>query len=193
MANPALQPVLGLIQALDQAVLAHDDTSRCRLVKEALQEAVESRQPVIAGAFLRTAPAGYARRLLHRDPAGRYTVVVMVWDHGQGTGLHDHAGRWCVECVYRGRVLVENFSRQADRDSASGVLDFREESRLVTGVGDAGALIPPFEYHRLSNPHSTPAVTIHVYGGELDGCNVYELLPQGGYVRQRKALSYTPD
>ena len=47
---------------------------------------------------------GYGRRLLHRDPRGRYTVVVMTWGPGQGTPIHDHANLWCVECVYRGNV-----------------------------------------------------------------------------------------
>lgn len=193
LADPILGTVLDLVRALDAAILASDDTTRCRRVKEALQAAVESREPVIEERFLQPVPEGYARRLLHRDPAGRYSIVIMVWGSGQGTGLHDHAGRWCVECVYRGRVQVENFSRLPDRDSAAGLWDFRLEQTLLTGVGDAGALIPPFEYHRLSNPDATPSVTIHVYGAELESCNLFEPAPQGGYRRVRKSLGYSPD
>jgi predicted metal-dependent enzyme (double-stranded beta helix superfamily) len=193
MSGTALQPAFDLVQELDRAILATNDTTRCHRIKEVLQLAVEAGAGLLAPRFFAPAVEGYARRLLHRDPSGRYSVVVMVWGRGQGTPLHDHAGRWCVECVYRGRIRVESFARIADRDSTREIWDFRSEGDLVTGVGDAGALIPPFEYHRLSNPDSTPAVTIHVYGGELDGCNVYEPAPNGGYHRVRKPLAYTPE
>ena len=95
-----------LIQRLDRAV-ATDDTDRlCINVKRVLAEVVGSGEQFVDDAFLAPAPDRYARRLLHRDPAGRYSAVVMVWGPGQGTPLHDHAGVWCVECVYRGRIRV---------------------------------------------------------------------------------------
>ena len=46
--------------------------------------------------------------------AAGYSVVVMVWDRNQGTPLHDHAGVWCVECVYRGRIRVTSFDLEND-------------------------------------------------------------------------------
>lgn len=193
MSDPTLEAVPSLILALDRAVQAGSDVERCQQVKDALQAAVESRAVIVPCSLLRPVEEGYARRLLHRDPSGRYSVVVMVWGCGQGTALHDHAGRWCVECVYQGRVQVDNYSRQADRDSTRGICDFRLEESLITAVGDAGALIPPFEYHRISNPDASPSVTIHVYGGELEKCNAFEPHPDGGYVRVRKTLGYSPE
>jgi predicted metal-dependent enzyme (double-stranded beta helix superfamily) len=179
----------GLIRRLDQAVATQDVDRLCGEVKRALIDAVSGGAAIVDAAFLEPAPERYARRLMHRDPAGRYSVVVMVWDRGQGTPLHDHAGVWCVECVYRGRIRVTSFDLEGD--AAAERLQFTPESVVFAGVGEAGHLIPPFEYHMIENPDATPAVTIHVYGGELTWCNAFHPLEGGGYRRERRTLGYT--
>jgi predicted metal-dependent enzyme (double-stranded beta helix superfamily) len=178
-----------LIKRLDQAVATDDTQQLCRNVKRVLADVVASGEPFIDPALLRTAPDRYARRLMHRDPLGRYSAVVMVWDRNQGTPLHDHAGVWCVECVYRGRIRVTSFDLENEADAE--VMRFTPESVIFAGVGEAGHLIPPFEYHMIENPDETPAVTIHVYGGELTWCNAFHPLDGGGYRRERRTLSYT--
>src|SRR5712692_9437587 len=106
--SPHASKVDELIRRLDEAVAAPDDAVRCRNVKRVLIDVVASGQQFIPLPFLEPAPDRYARRLLHRDPKNRYTALVLVWDQGQGTSLHDHAGMWCVECVYRGRIRVSS-------------------------------------------------------------------------------------
>ena len=187
---PQYSKIDELIRRLDEAVgSAPDDETRCRNVKRALTDVVSSGQDFVDEPFLKPAPNKYARRLLHRDPAGRYTALVMVWDKGQGTPLHDHAGHWCVECVYRGRIRVTSYSVHGG-DPDTGIVRFEKEQVIHAGVGEAGALIPPFEYHVLENPDPTPAITIHVYGEELTFCHVFE--PEGaGFRRVYRELSYT--
>ena len=82
-------------------------------MKKVLEDIVQSGGEFVDPPFLKPAPDRYARRLMHRDPRGRYTVLAMVWDVGQGTPLHDHAGTWCVECVYRGRIRVLSYAVRA--------------------------------------------------------------------------------
>jgi predicted metal-dependent enzyme (double-stranded beta helix superfamily) len=178
-----------LIRRLDGAVAAADTALACQNVKRVLEDVVCSETQILGDPFLEPAPGTYARRLLHRDPGGRYTVVVMVWDRGQGTPLHDHSGIWCVECVYRGRIEVSSFDIKGDPSAA--VVDFVCRSDIVAGVGEAGALIPPFEYHWIRNPDPTAAVTVHVYGGEMNRANTFLPLPGGGYRRETHELSYT--
>ena len=186
---PRTSKVEELIRRLDEAVVERDDAIRCRNVKQVLMDVVGSQERFLAPSFLAPTPDRYARRLIHRDPAGRYTAVVMVWDRGQGTPLHDHAGMWCVECVYQGRIKVTSFNvRGGDPDTA--VVQFSRETEIFAGPGEAGALIPPFEYHVLENASETPAVTIHVYGGEMTYCHIYEPV-DGGFQRRYKELSYT--
>jgi len=181
--------VSDLIRRLDEAVATDDPQSLCRNVKRVLTDVIASSEEFLDAAFLRPAPDRYARRLLHRDPRDRYTAVVMVWDRGQGTPLHDHAGMWCVECVYRGRIRVTSFDLEGDPRAL--VLQFTPESVILAGRGEAGHLIPPFEYHMIENPDDVPAVTIHVYGGEMTSCNAFFPLDGGGYRREQRPLSYT--
>lgn len=178
-----------LIRRLDQATATDDIAQLCRNVKRVLADVVSSGEQFIDDALLEPAPDRYARRLLHKDPSGRYSVVVMVWDRGQGTPLHDHAGVWCVECVYRGRIRVTSFDLETPADAE--VLRFTPESVVFAGVGEAGHLIPPFEYHMIENPDAAPAVTIHVYGDELTWCHAFHPLEGGGYRREHRTLTYT--
>jgi 3-mercaptopropionate dioxygenase len=179
-----------LVRRLDAAVAVPDDAIRCRNVKQVLTDIVGSGQSFVPEGFMRAATGQYARRLLHRDPAGRYTMLVMVWDRGQGTSLHDHAGTWCCECVYRGRIRVTSFSVMGG-DPEKDLVEFRQETIIHAGVGEAGALIPPFEYHILENAGEDPAVTIHVYGEELTHCHIFEPVEGTKYRRRYKELAYT--
>jgi len=178
-----------LIRQLDEAVATRDDESRCLNVKKVLIDSVSDGRMTLPAAFLQPVPDRYARRLLHRDPQGRYTVIAMVWGEGQSTPLHDHAGIWCVECVYQGRITVTSYSVRGG-DPETGVVKFEPEREIVAGRGEAGALIPPFEYHTIANADPTPSVTIHVYGGEMDHCHIFSPV-SGGHRRQYRELSYT--
>src|SRR5262245_22385782 len=160
MAHAVESPLVAeLVRRIDAVMTPADDARRCRSVKQILADVVGSGGDLVPEALLATSPTSYARRLLHRDPAGRYSIVVMVWDRGQGTPLHDHAGTWCVECVYRGEIQVTSFSIRGG-DPESDVVRFERESVVRAGRGEAGALIPPFEYHFIENPARDPAVTI---------------------------------
>ena len=160
-------------------------------MKRVLAEALGSGRVMLEPRWLVPAAGSYARRLLHLDPAGRYSVLVMVWDRGQGTALHDHGGDWCVECVYSGQIEVTSYSICGGR-AEEGIVQFKEEEVVRAGVGHAGALIPPFEYHVLRQSGAEPAVTLHVYGGELTRCHIYEPV-EGGWRRRSKDLSYTAE
>lgn len=179
-----------LIEQLDGAVAISDCGARCSAVKQILHDVTAGGEDFIPDKFLKPAKGIYARRLVHKDPAGRYTVLAMVWDAGQGTALHDHDGHWCVECVYRGRIKVVSYSLQSD--PAVEPVRFAPEREVYASIADAGALIPPFDYHTLENAETQPAVTIHVYAGELTQCAIF--VPDGeGYRREVKTLGYTKD
>ena len=177
-----------LIARLDAAVTDRNDERCCKGVKDALVGAIQTGLD-LDPRFLATRPDRYARHLMHRDPAGRYTMIAMVWGPGQGTPLHDHAGIWCVECVYQGQLNVTSYSvRGGDPDT--GIVQFETELQITAGVGEAGALIPPFEHHVLQNADATPSVTIHVYGGEMTHCHVFVPVANG-YRREYRELSYS--
>lgn len=176
------------IRKLDEAVAADCVKGRCEKVKQVLEEAFHDPVDLLDPEFMQPAPDCYARRLLHRDPGGQYSVVAMVWGPGQGTALHDHAGEWCVECVYRGRIEVTSYDIQGDESDE--VVEFERKKTVYAGRGEAGALIPPFDYHTIANAQETPSVTVHVYGHELTWCHIF-VPTDGGYTRVRRELCYT--
>jgi hypothetical protein len=67
---------------------------------------------------------------------------------------------------------------------------FAEQTRVHAGRGSAGCLIPPFEYHTLGNLDDSPSVTLHVYGGDMTYCHVFEPQQGGAWRRVRKELGF---
>ncbi len=182
-------PVAELVRRLDGAVAA-GDIGRCTTeVKAALERLVGAGDALLPEAMLRPVAGRYARRLLHRDSLGRYSVIVMVWDVGQGTPIHDHAGMWCVECVHRGAITVRSY---AHRGEDGDTVELELERRVVAGPGQAGALIPPFDYHTIHNEGETLAATVHVYGGDMTWCHTFLPRPDGRFVRERRSLELDP-
>jgi predicted metal-dependent enzyme (double-stranded beta helix superfamily) len=172
------------------AVIHNEAPARVpELVKAVLIDSINGGILGVPATFRQPVEGTYARRLLHRDPAGQYTIVVMTWGPGQKTALHDHAGIWCVECVVDGNMDVAQYDLMSE---TGGVFRFERRTHVVAGRGSAGCLIPPFEYHTLGNAADTPSITLHVYGGEMDHCHVFEPAPDGSYRRVLKELAYHP-
>jgi len=74
---------------------------------------------------------------------------------------------------------------------AAGLCRFVARGVVQATAGSAGALIPPFEHHVLANARPDRAsLTLHVYGGEMDHCNVFEPAGDGLFRRCTKRLSY---
>jgi len=176
-----------LIARLDAAVQLGDTAAITARIKRELEGAIHSREVTLPERFHRTRPDGYARRLLHRSDTLGYTAVVMTWAPGQRTPLHDHAGIWCVEGVVEGRMDVTQYDLV---EETSDRYRFEAKGCVHAAVGSAGCLIPPFEYHILANAIDRPSITLHVYGGEMTTCHVFEPLADGRYVRQERALRY---
>jgi predicted metal-dependent enzyme (double-stranded beta helix superfamily) len=188
MSNPSTSR---LVHRIDAAVASGDPAQICPAVKAILSEEVGGGRLALPEGLLAAARDGYARRLLHLDPSGRYSIVIMVWGKGQGTPIHDHAGMWCVECVYRGRIRVSSYDFVGEEPG--GRVRFRCEGTVTAGLAEAGALIPPWDYHVIENEGTSPAVTIHVYGGEMAGCHSFAQVEGDLYERRWKALGYTAD
>jgi 3-mercaptopropionate dioxygenase len=181
------QTISGLIRRLDADTSVANTDAICAAVKTTLIESIADGNLRLPEEFTRISSAGYARRLLHCTD--RYAIVVMVWGTDQGTPIHDHDGKWCVECVYQGTIQVISYDLVGSPDDE--LVSFRKEQEVAAGRGEAGSLIPPFDYHVIENQRPEPAITIHVYGGEMHGCDVFQPVEGDRYRRERKPLTYT--
>lgn len=179
-----------LIEQLCDAVRLGDIRATAEKIKHTLESYIPAEGLILPERFRRTKDGGYCRRLLHRDAELGFTAVVMTWGPGQRTALHDHAGIWCVEGVLEGDMEVERFEMLEERED--GTIRFVSREHLPATAGSAGALIPPLEHHILANPSSDRvALTLHVYGGEMDHCTIFEPAGTDGLYRpQLKSLCY---
>jgi predicted metal-dependent enzyme (double-stranded beta helix superfamily) len=130
----------------------------------------------------------YARRLIHKDRRCGYTIMAMTWAPGQGTPVHDHSGMWCVEAVWNGQIEVTQYELTATEGER-----YRLEPRTTmrAGIGSAGSLIPPHEYHTIRNPSGREtAVTIHIYSGEMKQCSVFRPVGDSWHERETRSLHF---
>jgi 3-mercaptopropionate dioxygenase len=177
-----------LVERLDRSVAAGDPESITAAVKADLEHLLGRRALSLPAALCAPLPQTYARRLLHRDPAGRYTAIVMTWGPGQGTAVHDHGGLWCVEGVVAGEIAVTQYQVDPEPD---GLFQVRAIGQITAGIGSAGCLIPPTDHHVLANARPDAAsITLHVYGGDLNDCLVFLPAADGRYTASRKTLGF---
>ncbi|MDZ7643229.1 MAG: cysteine dioxygenase family protein [Woeseiaceae bacterium] len=185
MATPGTEE---LIRLVEKAVEKDRVTDTVETIKADLCKLIRSSQIDLPAEFTRPVDGHYARRLLHKDDDKGYSIVVMTWGPRQATPVHDHAGMWCVEGVWGGSIDVQQFELVSEQD---GVFEFEPRNSYEASVGSAGCLIPPFEYHSIANAcEDTPAISVHIYGGEMTSCNVFDRQPDGTYRRAARPLGY---
>lgn len=188
MREASLQTVRHLIDRLDASVKMGEVHAVTSHVKTALCDLIRANDLDIPEPFVRPMKDHYARRLLFKNEELGYTAVVMTWGPGQSTGLHDHAGMWCVEGVVSGQMNVTRFDLV---ETVGDRFRFMQVEEVKAGVGSSGALIPPYEYHVLANALTdAPSVTLHIYGGEMKGCSIFEPQPDGLFTKRVKTLGY---
>jgi predicted metal-dependent enzyme (double-stranded beta helix superfamily) len=139
--------------------------------------------------FPAPSPDGYARRLVCADAWGRFVVIAMTWGPGQKTPLHDHAGVWCVEVVVDGMMEVVSYQLM-EENKELGHCRFEQRETVAAPPASSGALIPPFEHHIFGNTGTELAHTLHVYGGPMNRCDIFQPLAEGWWQRVHRELRY---
>ncbi|MET3665815.1 cysteine dioxygenase [Caulobacter sp. 1776] len=106
-------------------------------------------------------PARYQQYLLHRDPAGRFSVVSFVWGPGQATPVHDHTV-WGLVGVLRGAEISQAYVRSEDGLKAAGSVHRLEPGQVEAVSPTIG------DIHRVANAFDDrTSISIHVYGADI--------------------------
>jgi predicted metal-dependent enzyme (double-stranded beta helix superfamily) len=124
-----------------------------------------------------------ARRYDAHD--GAYSLQVFVWPPGTGTRIHDHSSWGAYACAL-GTVLEERYDRlddgtiadQARLGKAWQLLWSPEDGASTVLPGDGGI-------HRVGNPGTTPAVSVHIYGPRTEEVDGHDYDPSRDYVCDR--------
>lgn len=139
----------------------------------ALTEELVAAPDWLAPEHRRAEPDRYARYLLHRDRANRFVVMSLVWLPGQATPVHDHSC-WGVMGLITGE-LEEVLYERLDDGSRPDYAELEEAGRQRVSPASTSSILPPYrEIHRIGNATDGAAISIHVYGRDLDEINVFD-------------------
>jgi cysteine dioxygenase len=115
----------------------------------------------------------YTRNLVYKSDL--FELIVLCWEVGQISRIHNHQGQRCWMAVPIGCLAVQNYAvvRADDR----GYCELREADRLVMDPRHPSAVAPETPIHAVLNlpEYSQPAASLHVYSRPYDRCLVYSL------------------
>ena len=106
-------------------------------------------------------PDGYVCHTLHTEPDGSFSVCALVWRPEQQTPIHDHV-TWCVVGVLQGAEYEELFALR------SGGTALEQVDCRVNEIGDVSGFAPPGDIHRVRNHAGDVAISLHVYGADIE-------------------------
>jgi cysteine dioxygenase len=188
LSRPARPRPLSLPAFLDRLQDAIGGTTRADVVEELLaswRPRLESLRP-----FVRYDPLRYARQRLFRCDA--FELILMCWDEGQATPVHDHDGQSGWITVVEGELTVQEYDRlggpsdlreiRCEEPSEPGLVPLAAAGRLVVPAGSAVAeAAAPEAIHRVG-PRLGRALSLHLYAGPLDSFLVFD--PATGSARR---------
>jgi len=175
-----------LVQRIDAVVDGNCTKTTTQGVRDVLCDLMSERKLNLPDCVYDCPGDHYGRRLIHKDPRRGYTIMAMTWGAGQATPLHDHSGMWCVEAVWNGQIEVTQFELL---EQSGERYRLEPTTTMRAGIGSAGSLIPPHEYHTIRNPSAREtAITIHIYSGEMSCCSIFRPSGQDWYVREQRQL-----
>jgi 3-mercaptopropionate dioxygenase len=108
----------------------------------------------------RTIPSkAYAQYLLYRPADHAFSIVSFVWNPGQGSPIHDHC-TWGVIAQYDGEEEETRFQITDNLLERIGV--------VIARPGNVSHVYPPGrDIHQIVNRSDRPAISIHIYGGDI--------------------------
>ncbi|HWE90543.1 MAG TPA: cysteine dioxygenase family protein [Pseudonocardiaceae bacterium] len=137
------------------------DPARLAVRVGSLLESVLGVEHVLEAAEREPDPNRYRQHILHVDPAGRFSVVALVWLPGQATPIHDHLA-WCVAGILTGREREHRFDRMPGRRPA-----LRASATVCNEVGDVSVLTAGPDIHQVSCAGGGRTISLHVYGADI--------------------------
>jgi len=108
-------------------------------------------------------PDRYRQHILHIDPAGRFSVVALVWLPGHETPIHDHVA-WCVAGVLTGREREHRYQRLA---VPCGSTTLRTGATVLNETGEVSVLTSGPDIHQVTCASGGRTISIHVYGADI--------------------------
>lgn len=117
-------------------------------------------------------PDFYTRNLVHKDE--RFELMVICWEKGMESRVHDHAGQRCWMMVPVGRLRGQNFA-VAEMDTERSYCRLVETDTFELSDCLAAKVELEEPIHQVLNlaEFDERAVSIHIYSRPFDSCVSY--------------------
>lgn len=114
-------------------------------------------------------PLKYTRNLVS-DGNGKYNLLILAWDVGKSSPIHDHAGAHCFVKMLSGNLEETLYSNPNEEGKP-----LIEKSLTIVGPNDVTYIDDGIGLHRMANTsHTEPAVSLHIYSPPYKECQVYD-------------------
>ena len=121
-------------------------------------------------------PNKTARNLVYASEDDTLSLFVLVWRPGQWTPVHDHSS-WGVVGVIRGVLEERNYIRMNPLAEGDENIDLRPGGIIMMNPGTVTTFVPnPDHIHETgASADGEGAISLHLYGRNMDSYNVYDL------------------
>jgi len=112
-------------------------------------------------------------------------LQVFVWQAGATTPIHDHTSWGAYHCVI-GSLFEQRYARLDDGEQPS-TARLRKAWQRTWCSEDGTSMVLPYEkgIHRITNPHTSPAISLHMYGPRSGACDGRDYDPKRDFVCDR--------
>ncbi|WMX12330.1 cysteine dioxygenase family protein [Aureispira sp. CCB-E] len=121
----------------------------------------------------------YTRNCLARNK--KYELILLCWDIGAKTPIHDHGGKDCW--VYQIQGTIQETRYQAFN------LRLKETHQMTLSAQKLTYMNDSMGYHALENIANQRAMTLHIYVSPIDVCEVFNT--QKGCFETKKMSYHT--
>jgi cysteine dioxygenase len=110
----------------------------------------------------------YTRNLIATDGT-TYTLLLLCWNPGRFSPIHDHPCDGCWMRVLEGQVQECRYQKNLGDASI-----LHCTSDQIMSKGELVFIDDNLGYHKVGNPSSTePAITLHVYSPPFASCKIW--------------------
>ena len=101
---------------------------------------------------------------------GVYELILMCWEKGQQTLIHDHGSQEGWVYVISGEITEERYSKK------SKVMPLEKIKHSICKAGSHTYISDNIGLHRLMNTNSGRSITLHLYTKPISTCSIYDEL-----------------
>lgn len=99
---------------------------------------------------------------------GDFQLILLCWEPGQKTPVHDHGGQECWVKVIQGELEEVLYNKDEGSD------ELFEVRSAVSEVGHVTYMKDYMGFHSLENTSDQRSLTLHLYANPIRSCNVFD-------------------